>query len=193
MRDYPELLILRHGETEWNRAGRLQGSLDSALTEKGVGQAHALGGLLRRLGVAETHSAFVSPLGRARHTADIALSGLFDEPVTDDRIAEVHVGDAQGMQFEEAMTAFPHLRDFPGQIGWHFEVPGGEDWNAFSGRIQSFLDDLTGPSVIVAHGVVSRVMRALVLGLGRENLNDLPGGQGNIHRIRDGMAEIITP
>ena len=191
MRDYPEILIMRHGETEWNRAGIMQGQMDSALTDKGRVQAAELAALLAGAGLTAEHRAWVSPLGRAQQTAAITLPDLFSDWTTDARLAEINVGPAQGMRFEDMLAAFPELSAHRGQIGWQFHVPGGETCDQFAGRIQSWLDELTAPAVVIAHGVTSRVLRALVLGL--DDLNEIPGGQGIVHRIRDGRADILRP
>lgn len=73
----PELLVIRHGETAWNAARRMQGRLDSALTPRGEAQARALGGLLEALGItADSHDIRTGPQGRSRATAALALAPL---------------------------------------------------------------------------------------------------------------------
>ena len=94
-RDIPALLILRHGETEWNRAGRMQGALDSPLTETGRAQARRQGVILRAFGI-EGWRWVASPQGRAAQTAAIAAQGLDLEIATDDRLKEIGIGDWTG-------------------------------------------------------------------------------------------------
>ena len=190
---YPELLIMRHGQTVWNRAGIMQGSRDSELTGLGRSQARELNGLLARAGLTPEHRAWVSPQGRAQATAGFALKGHFAAWTTDARLAEIHVGEFEGLTFEDAVRTHPAFADRPGHIGWQFHAPGGETYAQFRGRVQSWLDDLKQPAVVVSHGITSRVMRAVVLGLGEGELGDLPGGQGIIHRVRDGRADILAP
>ncbi len=192
MRDYPELLIIRHGQTEWNRAGIMQGHHDSALTDLGRQQARDLNRLLAHCDLTPEHRAWVSPLGRTRATAQIALAGHFDDVIPDERLTEVCVGEIEGMTLEDAIHAHPHVFDGKGPFEWHFATREGEDFALFSGRIQAWLDELTAPAVVVTHGITSRVMRALVLGLGQGGIADLPGGQGIIHRVRDGVADILA-
>ena len=80
---YPELIVIRHGQTQWNLEGRWQGHGDSPLTAKGEDQARAIGGILARAGItAESHRAYVSPSGRARATARLALGEGWD-PIPD--------------------------------------------------------------------------------------------------------------
>src|SRR3954452_15944987 len=73
------VLLVRHGETEWNRARRYQGWLDSPLTPEGIAQARAIGRRLRLLPEAANAAILASPLGRARHTAEIIAEALSDE------------------------------------------------------------------------------------------------------------------
>ena len=104
---------------------------------------------------------------------------------------EVGVGEFEGLSFEDAVQTDPRFVDMPGPIGWQFFAPGGETFEQFHARIQSWLDALDAPAVVVTHGITSRVMRSIVLGLGFDDLSDLPGGQGMIHRVRNGVADII--
>lgn len=191
--DCPELLIIRHGETHWNLQGRIQGALDSTLTDQGLNQACVLNDILKRAGLDGRYRAWCSPQGRAQHTAQIALAGHFATWQTDARLAEVSVGRYEGLLFEDAMAE--HALSYPddGPFDWLFHAPGGESWEAFHGRIHAWLTVLDGPSVVVTHGITSRVLRMIALGLERTQIADLPGGQGIIHRIRGGRAEILVP
>jgi broad specificity phosphatase PhoE len=65
------ILLVRHGETQWNLQRRVQGRFDSPLTERGVAQSHAVGQLVRSLPDAAFARIITSPLGRARQTAEI--------------------------------------------------------------------------------------------------------------------------
>ncbi|MGC1486395.1 MAG: histidine phosphatase family protein, partial [Albidovulum sp.] len=95
---YPEAFILRHGETEWNRAGRFQGRLNSPLTEKGCAQARRQGEILTTAGVNASQFQFwSSPQGRARQTADLALGGMGGVIREDLLLQEIDVGDWQGL------------------------------------------------------------------------------------------------
>src|SRR4051812_50088063 len=73
------ILLVRHGETEWNRIRRYQGWLDSPLTPEGIAQAAALGRRLLLLPEAAEAAIVASPLGRARHTAAIIAECLNDD------------------------------------------------------------------------------------------------------------------
>ena len=186
---YPEIFVLRHGETEWNRAGRFQGRLNSPLTEKGCGQALIQSGLLDdALADRAKFPAFCSPLERAAHTASIALEPLGLVATQDARLCEVAFGEFEGLTYEEVAKKWPqHKRTADVDLfDWHFDVPAGESLDSTRIRAKSFLDDLTGPSIIVTHGMTSRVLRGIWLGIDRRGMSDLPGGQGCVYHLRDG-------
>jgi len=137
---YPELWILRHGETVWNAEGRKQGGRDSPLTARGRRQAADQNTILRGLCLAPGTSFQVSPQGRARTTAAIALDGIAT-PVVDDRLREIGLGDLEGRTDAELWAGWPHVMARKGPLPWHFHAPGGETWEAFNARIAGWLAD----------------------------------------------------
>lgn len=189
--DHPDVLIMRHGETAWNRAGIMQGRLDSPLTEKGTAQAEELNKLLRNMDLPNGCTAWCSPQGRALQTAQIAFDGVFDDWVVDDRLCEIDIGKAQGMTVEDVFAAFPELDQHKGYMGWQFHCEGGEAYEDIQSRARSWLEDLRAPAVVVSHGIFSRVLRGYMAGLGCDQLEELPGGQGVIHRVRAGKQDIL--
>ena len=100
------LLAVRHGQTLWNALGRIQGTQDAPLTERGLRQARALSALIRRENV--THLR-VSPAPRARSTAAIAVaaSGRDVPIVVDDLLREMDLGPWQGLTFDEVAQRHP--------------------------------------------------------------------------------------
>ncbi len=185
--DFPPLYILRHGETEWNRLGRMQGRLDSPLTDLGRMQAAAQADILTRAGItAQSHQFAVSPQGRAIATAEIALAPIDVRASTDPRLCEIDMGDWQGLTLDEIDARAPGLFEtFPG-LEWYDHLPGGETLADVRARAASFLADLTGPAVIITHGVLSAAMRAHVLGLPHDAIASMPGGQGVIYHLEAG-------
>jgi len=191
MPDYPELLILRHGETRWNREGRMQGGLDSSLTEKGRAQAKAQNRLIRAAGIGAA-SCYCSPQGRAMSTARIALQGHGLEIAPDTRLREIGMGRWSGLLRDDIAAGVPHLFQNPKAMAWYGHAPEGETLEELAGRVLDFLTGLTGPSVIVTHGITSRVMRSLILGLPVSNFAALEGGQGVVYRLAPGIYEKRT-
>lgn len=186
MPGHPELYVLRHGQTEWNAIGRMQGALDSPLTALGREQAARQGAILARAGVTATNHAFrVSPQGRARQTAAIALEGIGAEARIDPRLREISLGRYDGLTHAEIAERFPYAFDESDPFLWYDTPPEGEGFAALRSRISAFLADLTGPTVIIAHGMVSRFLRGEVLGLDLAGIAALPGGQGVVYHLRN--------
>lgn len=184
--DFPELFVLRHGETRWNVEGRHQGRQDSPLTARGRRQAGAQGDILVAAGLKTRNlSYYCSPQGRARDTAAIALRTLNQTPQTDNKLCEISFGDWEGLTLAEIKDDRPDIFTAGSSpFNWQFHAPGGEAFEAMSSRCQSFLESLTGPSVIFTHGITSRVLRGLWLGLDIDGMAELPGGQGCVYHLQ---------
>ncbi|WP_296428560.1 histidine phosphatase family protein [Yoonia sp.] len=189
---FPELYILRHGETYWNAENRMQGGLNSPLTQTGKTQAARQAALLSGCDL-QGFSAICSPQGRAIETAGIAVACHVPMIRTDDRLREIGVGTWQGRIRDGLMlTARDHDDGPDGPIGFYEHAPGGEGFAALELRCRDFLDGLTGPAVLITHGITSRMLRTIVMGLGRPELGKLPGGQGNVFHLKDGVQKQLS-
>ena len=116
MFDHPELYILRHGETVWNRQGRYQGRKDSPLTQKGRQRK------LLNANETQPRKVFVSPLGR---TVEISrLATIFvDQAIVDDRLQELNFVKWEGATKQQISKQTDYsFEDEP----WHFNSLGGE-------------------------------------------------------------------
>jgi len=189
MPDLPKIWFLRHGETHWNAEKRIQGQLESPLTARGLADAGRQAALMQPI-LKDDLACFVSPLERAQQTAQIALSGRGFN--TDARLAEAHAGAWQGMLQADVFRDFPHLAH-PGMatLDVFVAAPDSEGFDAFQGRILSFLSDLTNPSVIVAHGLLGQVLRGLVLGLDRTGMGQLSNLQGCVYVLENGAEQVL--
>ncbi|RME18949.1 MAG: histidine phosphatase family protein [Alphaproteobacteria bacterium] len=187
---FPEIVVLRHGQTEWNRARRWQGGLDSPLTALGREQARRMGAVLREAEIGPaSHAAFVSPLGRTLETARLALGP--DWPLRPDpRLREIGVGAWQGWTLEEIRAA-AGLPEGASIFDYYRAAPGGEGFEALAARARAFLESLEGPAVIVTHGMTSRMLRTLASGGDPAQIDALPGGQGVVFRVRAGVHEVL--
>jgi broad specificity phosphatase PhoE len=147
-----EVWLIRHAETEWSKAGRHTGMTDIPLTEEG--RAHAAT-LPARLGSKTFAAVFVSPLGRARETAELA--GLGDHAQVRDDLVEYDYGDYEGITTDEIRA------QRPGWSLWRDGVPGGEqpdDVGARADRVIAEALAVDGDVALVAHGHVLRVVGA---------------------------------
>ncbi|GGL65860.1 histidine phosphatase family protein [Wenxinia marina] len=186
----PDLYVVRHGETEWNRIGRWQGPLDSALTPRGEAQARAMGRLLAEMGVTPaTHRFDVSPQGRARRTAELILNGAGEARV-DDRLREIGVGAWAGRNREEIRVE-AGLGPDAHFLALYEAAPGGEPFEALLARVTEYLKGLDRPTVAITHGVTSRFLRTAALGLGLDRVAEVPGGQGVIHHVAGGAHRTL--
>ncbi|UWQ15515.1 histidine phosphatase family protein [Aliiroseovarius sp. M344] len=191
---YPEMFVIRHGQTEWNLAGRHQGRLDSPLTQKGRQQARVMGQMLQReIGGRTDVAAYSSPQGRALQTAELSLAALSWSVTQDERLCEVSFGAWQGLTHDEIAAGWPKQAAFGEQNPqeWHYMSPGGETLADLQDRADRFLKDLADPAVVFTHGVLSRVLRARWLGLNEHEMLELPGGQGIIFHLARGHGHRV--
>jgi probable phosphoglycerate mutase len=118
-----QLIVIRHGQTQWNIAGIRQGHLDSSLTERGHAQAKALG---KRLAHESFSALYSSDLGRAVATAMRIATMTGHAVVTDARLRERHLGIFQGLSGEEIKKKYPEEYRLHRSMGPDYVIPGGE-------------------------------------------------------------------
>ena len=188
------ILLVRHGQTEWNVAGRYQGWGDSPLTPLGIAQAQAIGGRLRGVPEARDFPIVSSPIGRARRSAELIREQLGSQaPIAfDERLREISLGSWEGLDRAEIAALVPGIFNGDGRWEWYFRTPTGESYDTFAGRLASWLADVSGQNlIVVAYGVVSRVLRGLYAGLPRRVALRLPVPQDCVFRLADGRVEEI--
>jgi len=165
----PVLFYVRHGETEWNREGRLQGQHDSELTARGRAQAVKCGEILHDLLSREGRDVaaldFVSsPLGRARATMERMRATLGLDPKhyrTDARLAELSFGRWEGVAYPELQAHEHDALVRRERDKWNFTPPGGESYADLLVRLEAWHAGLVRDSVVVAHGGTARALVAL--------------------------------
>jgi len=190
MTDYPEVFVLRHGQTEWNLAGRHQGRMNSDLTDLGREQARRQGEILQAVVKGRDDLvAMSSPQGRAFDTAALALAPVGLTPIVDDRLCEISFGEWEGLTFDDIATKWPErtMNADKDVFSWHFQAPGGENFDAVRARANAVLESLTRPAIIVTHGITSRVLRGVWLGGDWDEMAALPGGQGCVYHLINGQ------
>ena len=185
------IYLLRHGETEWNSAGRFQGKLDSPLTSRGVAQAEACGRRLTQ--VADyVNAIYASPLGRVRQTVALLRSvGTYPDVLWDNRLEEVSVGAWDGLTHVDIDACWPGMLDGSTPFDWFFRSPDGESFDAASERVSAWLAELTGIVVAVSHGLVGRLIRGRYLGIDKDETLRLPVPQDVIWRMANGRIEAL--
>ncbi len=185
---YPyKIVFIRHGETDWNVEGRLQGQQDEPLNGKGREQASAIGRVLGKLMRAEIEAleaanAFVaSPLHRTRETMERARAAMGLEPTryaVYDELKELTFGEWEGLTWDQVEKRYPEGALAREQRKWEFTPPGGEGYAALARRIGGWLATRAGDVFIASHGGVARVMLYLLAGVAPESAANIIIPQG---------------
>ena len=161
------LILLRHGETEWNRENRVQGHLNSPLTDKGLAGAHAAAERLAQLPITTVYS---SDLGRAWTTAEIVAAKLGLPIIKDARLRETNLGEWQGKIYRD-LPEEERLAEHTAP-GW--APRGGESRLQVAERMTDFAQDMAaekGTVLAVTHGNASRILVTSCLGIEESLLN----------------------
>ena len=191
----PPIYLLRHGQTEWNAQGRIQGAFDSPLTELGRRQAQLMGLTLKRALNGSAVPLYCSPLGRARQTLEIvcAAAGLAaSDCLFDERLREMSWGRWDGMTRTEIEAAMPGALAVRAASHWTHTPPGGSSYAELALRLQPFLREIarTG-GVIVAHGATQRVLRGLHLDMAPADIVRLDEPQDTVFALHAGRIEAL--
>lgn len=195
---WPELYFVRHGETDWNAEGRYQGSRDIPLNARGREQAALNGELLKmllaRAGRQATDFAwYVSPLSRTRETMN-RIRAQLGEPLPDvtidPRLIEISFGIYEGHLHAELATGAMAIAGERDAAFWYFRPPEGESYDDVARRVLDFGMALTGPSVIVSHGGILRVLRHLIEGFPHERAVNWFPPQDSVVHFKDGKSQV---
>ena len=186
------IYLLRHGETIWNREGRLQGQGDSPLTLRGIEQARALGRCLaREIDDPAAFSLVASPLGRCWQTAAIVAEtlGLDTGAIAfEPRLMEHAFGDWEGLTKPEIKARDPDSWRARAADKWNVPVPGGESHGMVSARVARWLEEQDRDSrlIVVSHGMAGRALRACYAGLPGDAITGLTEDHAQVFRLADG-------
>ena len=157
------LYLIRHGQTGWNKARRIQGQIDSDLNDTGREQAAGNGRSLGQMGLNLANLDFVaSPLKRTSETMQIVRqnAGLPRTGYrTDDRLKEIHFGNWEGKHWPEIPTVDPVGHEARTANPYDWRPDGGESYADLTTRCSAWFDELDRDTVCVSHGGVSRVLR----------------------------------
>ena len=194
------LWFVRHGETDYNRDGRLQGQKDIPLNPKGREQAGAIGRALRKLvgpemDRLERDRAFLaSPLVRTRETMTRARAGLGlapDDYDLSDALKELTFGDWEGLTWPEVEARAPAEAAARAADKWDFVPPNGESYALLAKRIAPWLASVERDLFIVSHGGVARALMHRIAGVRPAVASDVAIHQGRAILFADGAFRWI--
>jgi alpha-ribazole phosphatase len=179
------LLLLRHGETAWNRERRYQGWRDTPLSAAGLQQAEAVARELKEHPFAAVYS---SPLQRARETAAPIASAHGLEVLTDPAFKELAFGEWEGLTLDEARTRDAKLYEGWAKTPHLVSPPGAETLAQARERVLAGLDRLRAGHrdevvCLVAHGIPVRILILEALGLGLDRI-------WTLHSAPTGISEL---
>ena len=181
------LILLRHGQTEYNATRRMQGQLDTELSATGVEQARSAALMMREFGVSKI---VTSDLARAKRTAEIVAGVLGLDLTEDERLRETHLGEWQGKTHDEVDALDAGIRaHWRHNAGW--APPAGESRLEVARRARPVVDELMetysewddGAVLLVAHGGTISGLTSNLLGL-EERQYPLLKGLANTNMAR---------
>ena len=162
------VLLVRHGQTDWNAAGKIQGSSDIPLNDRGRAQARELAERLRDMG--RICAVYTSPLRRALETAAIIGRTLGIAPIAVPQLTELSFGDWEGCSWDEIGERWPEQFARYSEDRKNYAPPGGESYAQMLARSWPFVDGLRrkrggGAVLCVCHSAVMRGILAKNEGL----------------------------
>jgi broad specificity phosphatase PhoE len=187
------LILVRHGESVWNRAGRIQGQVNSPLTDLGINQAKAISDHLSGILLNQELEIYTSPLDRAIQTAEIIAQGI-DHPsskiIIEERLNDFNVGEISGtFGWDKVAEIFPEQAQLRLQDPMRFHPSGGESGAEFEARLRSLLEDLMDDGALklmVSHGIVNKFIRGILKNLSGKEMVELGESQNTIYRLEQG-------
>ena len=187
------LILVRHGESEWNRAGRIQGQVNSPLTDLGINQAKATSDYLSGILLNQQLEIYTSPLDRALQTAEIIAQGI-EYPsrkiIIEERLNDFNVGEISGtFGWDKVAEIFPEQAQLRLQDPMRFHPSGGESGAEFEARLRSLLEDLKDDGTLklmVSHGIVNKFIRGILKNLSGKEMVELGESQNTIYRLEEG-------
>ena len=187
------LILVRHGESEWNRAGRIQGQVNSPLTDFGIDQAKAIRDHLSGILLNQELEIYTSPLDRAIQTAEIISQGI-DHPsskiIIEERLNDFSLGEISGtFGWDKVAEIFPEQAQLRLQDPMRFHPSGGESGAEFEARLRSLLEDLMDEGslkLMVSHGIVNKFIRGILKNLSGKEMVQLGESQNTIYRLEEG-------
>lgn len=170
-----KLYFTRHGQTQWNLEGKMQGHQDSALTELGIKQAIWLG---EKLETEHIDIIISSSSGRAYHTAEIICGNRDIEIIKRDDLKEIHLGEWEGLHHTEVEEKYSEQHHNFWKAPHLYEPHGGETYQEFMDRVTEAVKEIVhtyeGKNILlVGHAVV---MKSILAYIGDKQIKDIWSG-----------------
>ena len=188
------LYFIRHGETSWNREGRLQGQHDIPLNDLGRAQAEEAGRRLQGLTDPALLPWVASPLSRTVETAQLARQAVGlaqDDFAREDRLKELAFGRWEGLTWKEVRQSDPQRAALREKDKWMTVPPDGESYHLLSARLAPWLAQSHGTWVGVAHGGVARVLLHDVAEVPQVQAAEMDIWQGRVLVLEQGRFEWV--
>jgi broad specificity phosphatase PhoE len=161
-----EILLIRHGETEWNVAEVFRGRIDVGLNHAGIRQAELLAQYLRKYRIDAIYS---SPLLRALRTAESIARHHALEINSEPGLIDFNYGQWQGLSHQEVKAKYRELYDLWAHHPEKVRMPDGESLDDVRNRATAVIQKVTaryeGNVVLISHRVVNKVLICALLGL----------------------------
>ena len=188
------LLVVRHGETMFNREKRFQGWLDIPLSDFGSAQAKACAGYLARSPFIPVTRIYSSPLCRAQQTAKAIAEAVGADLATDERLREIDVGKIAGMTWEDVAVEHPQLMEEYRRNPTATRYPGGESvldvWDRAKDLLRHIIEVHAGETVVVVgHAIILKALICHILRLEAPNHRRITLGNASLSVAEAGIEK----
>ena len=197
MKELPTIILVRHGQTQWNVEGRYQGRLNSDLTEKGKTQSKRNASKIAKvLDLKMPFKVFSSPLGRAKESSYLICDELgFDKSrvIFDERLSEFNYGIFEGKTKDECQELYPQVLAQREANKWSYQIENGESYLLVTERLKSWLQSISSEEVVlmVAHEMVNRALRGIYCDLDSNSMLELRQANDLVLKLENSEEKII--
>lgn len=188
------IYFVRHGQTDWNFAGRFQGQKDIPLNDQGREQARRNGRALKDHLPSLDLPFLASPMLRTSETMELLRGEMGLPPTdyaTDDRLKEIGFGRFEGLTAADIDEKHPDLTAQRDADKFGFAPPDGESYAMLTERVRGVIEAVDQDIVIVSHGGVSRAVRGILQNLSGDEVLALPTPQDQVMKLVDGRVLLV--
>jgi len=196
--NYPTIILLRHGQTEWNLKSRYQGRGDSSLTIKGKKESKENAKKLKRyIESFDNIQIYSSPIGRAKESAYIVCEEIGvkkEEIIFDDLLKEFIYGIFEGRTKEECKEIYPDIFRQREENKWLYKIEGGESYVDVTKRLKRWLKNIDSNKtvVVVAHEMINRTLRGICRDLDTDEILKLRQSNNTVFLLKNGAEILLT-